>query len=391
MNSRQLICSFDQGSNNADTFENPRSSVNIGSRFPKTQTQQTGAQPKETRCQECYCDIYFCENGEDPCSNDRDGDGWADCEDDCIDEPGNADSGCPIHPCDIDSDDDGVPDCDDKCVDVPGNGDDGCAEKKEEDFNKEDPCANRDLRNKVLPTDIVNKVEQRKQTVGTVRGNRGVEVEVNSFEFQNIQNGLGNINLDKYSLNITKLPNGYSPQQLFQEIRNNFTDLVTGGDIPFVTEVELMPYSNEDGNTWNSSNPIGAAMDFDTDLDTSTVVCTEYSLEQMFWTFTTVRSHDHLGHFVAGHRQFGLEPDGQGGFRFFLRGADRLGQWIDFAANGGNTRADLLFRHAGDKTWKNLMGTLEDYINNIPGAEVTPFDRNKEYGKRHTYNENDCK
>ncbi len=139
MNSRQLICSFDQGSNDADTFENPRSSVNIGSRFPKTQTQQIGAQPKETRCQECYCNIYFCENGEDPCGNDRDGDGWADCEDDCIDEPGNADSGCPIHPCDIDSDDDGVPDCDDKCVDAPGNGDDGCAPCPEQSFGGTNP------------------------------------------------------------------------------------------------------------------------------------------------------------------------------------------------------------------------------------------------------------
>ncbi len=71
-----------------------------------------------------------------------------------------------------------------------------------------------------------------------------------------------------------------------------------------------------------------------------------------------------------------------------VRGADRLATPVDSGIN--TVFKDFAFRLAGD-TWKNLMGTIEDYINAKPGAEVEPFDKTKEYGTRHPYNENDCK
>ncbi|WP_310558279.1 hypothetical protein [Flavobacterium sp.] len=175
---------------------------------------------------------------------------------------------------------------------------------------------------------------------------------------------------------------------LFEEIRRNFDDFVTGGNLPGFS-VKLEPYSTADGTKWESSNPIGAAIDFDNFMDTSTVICTEYNYNEMYWTFTTVQSLDHQGHFVSGHRQFGIEANSDGSYSFYLRGADRLGQFVDLTANTlfGD---DFLYNKAADATWKNLMSNLEKFIKSKPGATVKPFDKNKNYAHRFPYNEADC-
>lgn len=253
-------------------------------------------------------------------------------------------------------------------------------------FNLNDPCANKDLRNKTVDSRLNQQICDRKQRVSVPRGGSALS---KSFRQQTIENGFGKINVDQYELNILKLPTGMTPQQLFEEIRLNFDELITGGNIPLVTEVQFEPYSQEDGITWNSSNPLGAAMDFDTPFDTSTVIATEYSLEDTFWTFTTYRSIDHLGHFVSGHRQFRLRYNNDGTFTFLIRGADRLGQLIDLVGNSVGD-GDFLFRQAGDKTWKNVMKSLQDFITSKPGSRTGVFNKNREYGKRHVYNENDC-
>ena len=255
---------------------------------------------------------------------------------------------------------------------------------------KFDPCLNKDLRHKKLPQNILDLINDRKQGVSVPGGS--IAANVQSFHLQTIEDGYGDINTDLYVLDIPKLPNGVTIQQLFEDIRRNFTELITGGNLPF-TNVNLMPYSEFDRTVWNSNNPIGAAMDFDTLLDTSTVITTEYSLDDTFWTFTTVRSVDHLGHFVSGHRQFRLIDNENGTYSFEIRGADRLGQQIDKIANNmiQIIESDLLFKYAADDTWKNLMETLENFIKQKLGSEVKPFDRDKEYGRRQPYNENDCK
>ena len=249
------------------------------------------------------------------------------------------------------------------------------------------PCLNSDLRHKEVADNVMNIINQRTQTA--IDQNGYVKI-VNSFGIQKIEDGHGDINLDRYSLEIKKLPNNYTPQMLFEEIRTNFSDFVTGGDY-LVTEVDLMPYSPSDGTTWNSSNPVGAAMDFDNFMDTSTVICTEYSYNEMYWTFTTVRSQDHMGHFVSGHRQFGIKTNSNGSYSFYLRGADRLGQAMDEAANNWIPGVDdVLFNNAADKTWKNLMSNLEKFIKAKTGSEVNPFNKDKVYGERFEYNEEDC-
>ncbi|MGS2765306.1 hypothetical protein [Sinomicrobium sp. M5D2P9] len=280
------------------------------------------------------------------------------------------------------------PDCDDTSFNLTTNCT-ACEKGKIPDGNggcKPDPCLNSDLRHKKIIDPLLSQINSRTQPFGTPNG---VATMVKSFEIQEIENGYGNINLDRYSLDINNLPDGYTPQQLFEEIRTNFYDLITGGDF-FWEKAEFMPYAVQDINSWSSSNPIGSAMDFDTLMDTATVICTEYSNSEMYWVFTTVHSVDHLGHPVSGHRWFGIEENGNGSYSFVVRGADRLTTWVDSAANvtlglGGDFAFDL-----ADRTWKNLMETIEKYINSKPGGDAKSFDKNKEYAKRYEYNIGDC-
>lgn len=267
--------------------------------------------------------------------------------------------------------------------------DDSDAKKKSKGdcFNINDPCANKDLRNKKVTNSVKSIIDQRTQVVTVPRGGASNE---KSFKIQEIEDGRGDINVDKYELVITELPEGMTAQQLFEDIRKNFFTIVTGGDNPW-EKAKFMPYTMQDRNNWLSTNPLGSAMDFETPFDTATVIVTEYSLENMFWTFTTVTSLDHLGHPVNGHRQFRLRLNEDGSHTFVVRGADRLATPLDAVANkvlglGGDFAFDL-----ADGTWKNLMKTIENFIKSKPGAKIETFNKNDEYGKRFNYNEKDCK
>ncbi|QLC64777.1 hypothetical protein LPB248_00320 [Flavobacterium sp. LPB0248] len=111
----------------------------------------------------------------------------------------------------------------------------------------------------------------------------------------------------------------------------------------------------------------------------------------MYWNFTTVRSESHLGHFVSGTRQFGMQAHSDASCSFYLRGADRLGQSPDYAANNGIPGVgDFLLNQAADAIWKNLMAALQNYIKAKPGAIIEPFDKGQEYAKRHEYSKSDC-
>lgn len=249
----------------------------------------------------------------------------------------------------------------------------------------EDPCANKDLRNYVVATEVANMLESRQQPNTMVQSSELVD----SFILETIDDGWGDINQDRFSIKIDVLPYGYTPFQLFNEIRMNLSNLVVGGNLAYVTDVTLEPYSDQDGITWVSDNPVGAAMDFDTILDTSTVYCVEYNEDEMYWVFATVTSYDHQGHFVAGVRQFGLEPNGSGGYSFYVRAADRLGGVLDYTFNALSGNDEILFTQAADATWKNLMENTTSLIQN-QGGIVEEFDETKTYGSRHPYDEDDC-
>jgi len=102
-------------------------------------------------CDECPNDFGESENGcpTDDCLLDDDGDGVGNCVDicpgyddtidydgdgipdgcdQCPEEAADTENGCPVDDCSLsDTDEDGVNDCDDKCIDIPGSSEnDGC-------------------------------------------------------------------------------------------------------------------------------------------------------------------------------------------------------------------------------------------------------------------------
>jgi hypothetical protein len=80
------------------------------------------------------------------------------------------------------------------------------------------------------------------------------------------------------------------------------------------------------------------------------------------WIFTTIHSPDDRGHPVSGHRQFGINDNGDGTFTFFVRGADRLTTLIDvvFGGESGFLQAEAL--------WESLVNNVAGFINSNGGA-----------------------
>jgi hypothetical protein len=334
----------------------------------------------------CYCNTSACLK---PWYLDKDGDGYHSDTTSANDSPGDDWKESSFGPdCD-----DTNPELTTNCPDCPVP-DFQCRPGEFLDENCEcqiildDPCANKDLLKKQISSEVMSLINSRTQPNTMVQSSQMVP----SFILETLDDGWGDVNQDRHSLNINSMPDGYTPFTLFDEIRKNFSNIVTGGDL-LGTTVTFEPYSTADGVTWNSDNPLGAAMDFSTFMDTSTVICVEYNAEEMYWVFATVTSYDHQGHFVAGVRQFGIEPNASGGHSFYLRGADRLGGVLDYLFNSVFDSVgwdDPLFNDAADATWKNVMETLEDYILDKPGGDVENYDKHGTYSRRHPYNPDDC-
>ena len=58
-----------------------------------------------------------------------------------------------------------------------------------------------------------------------------------------------------------------------------------------------------------------------------------------------------------------MQPTGNGGYSFYIIGADRLGGLADQLGN--SLQNDFLFFKAADATWKNMMEKLEQYVKNF--------------------------
>jgi hypothetical protein len=108
------------------------------------------------------------------------------------------------------------------------------------------------------------------------------------------------------------------------------------------------------------------------------------------WARIANPRYPHKNYFIYPSDR-GIEANSDGSFSFYLRGADRLGRFIDYAANNYNPLGDdFLFNKAADATWKNFMSNLEKFIKSKTGAAVKTFDKYKDYAHRFPYNENDC-
>ncbi|MDQ3879396.1 MAG: hypothetical protein M3290_13785, partial [Actinomycetota bacterium] len=177
------------------------------------------------------------------------------------------------------------------------------------------------------------------------------EAETRGLTLQRISDGWGSLNLDRYLINITKLPRhpqahvDFTEAGFFEYVRKNLATFLQPFPRTLHTE-SLAPWSTADQTSWNTDTPVGSVMEFTIDIPMSPdviapvaperglVLCTEHSSEpgrDHHWNFSTVDGPLPAGyHPVSGTRQFGLRTVNDGWY-FYTRAADRLGGFLEWS------------------------------------------------------------
>ena len=91
---------------------------------------------------------------------------------------------------------------------------------------------------------------------------------------------------------------------LLNIVREHLSDMM-----PESVSDEIFPYDDASRELWNSNNPTGAVMIFNTPMDDAGVLTTQSSSSH--WVFTPVRTNWDLNHPLAGHREFGVTKHGR--------------------------------------------------------------------------------
>jgi RHS repeat-associated protein len=194
---------------------------------------------------------------------------------------------------------------------------------------------------------------------------------------QNVESAVGTeLNLDYYSVTISKLPIGWeNPNDLVDHIRQDFGSFVNSKDMIFSAK------DADELKIWYSKNPESAVMTFSQDLlyglYTENADVMTSRVTPSYWTFTTVTTLlGHGGHPVSGTRQFGIVENVNNGsktYTFFVRGFDRIHSYADVAgdAAGGN-----MWSGAG-KVWNRLIQNVTNFVNKYGGKATanTPISR----------------
>jgi hypothetical protein len=202
------------------------------------------------------------------------------------------------------------------------------------------------------------------------------------LEWQPIDQGYGDVNLDFFAIEILRLPNDpasgvpFSAHGLIDYIRKNFSTLVIR--YPGLPGPSFDAYDPADQDRWVSDNPLGAVMKFRIDArpfaekipfdfplsgapipEFGLVMCAEFvtndQLGDWHWNFTTLRGNGIVGyHPVSGTRQFGLRKTGNTVI-FFIRAADRVTTIAEYAAS------PLVFRGA-DAYWMGFFSNISSFV-----------------------------
>jgi hypothetical protein len=224
------------------------------------------------------------------------------------------------------------------------------------------------------------------------------------IEIQKIEDGLGPINLDFYSVTFKKNSTA-DLTATFLQIRKAFplfahTSASSYGDEssqyfgPYFETGVGDSYGLANQQLWNSGVPRGALMGFVLDnhapalalaatlkgmkivLEKGDVLVTCSVMTQII--VSTVQTVADGYHPVSGNRGFGLRENDDGTWTFYTMGADRqagvhtagspsapyfgnLALSLGFPDRGIPPGPDAVF-YAGDKFWREFFGNLEDYL-----------------------------
>lgn len=180
------------------------------------------------------------------------------------------------------------------------------------------------------------------------------------------------LNLDYYSLNIVKLPPSFKTAgELFEHVRQNFSDFKKGGGNDFEG------FDQGENTKWKSNDPLSSIMRFKgyvggVNLDDADVVTSHYSYstDNAYWIFKPVEDYNYIsnwtgfsdkGHPLAGYRQFGIIPNGEGGSTFYTRA-------VDMPYSFGDAIMSSAIFGGADKLWNAVIKNVTDYINKNGGS-----------------------
>jgi N-acetyl-anhydromuramyl-L-alanine amidase AmpD len=184
-------------------------------------------------------------------------------------------------------------------------------------------------------------------------------IEARGFKVQTIDAAIGDLNLDRYPVAITRFPSGWDAPSLLQHFIRNINQFID------TDLTEFSPYDDSDAEKLASSNPKGAV--FKLDLfgpDNAAVVIS--AAEPQFYIVTTINTPWSGDHPVSGHRQFGYVVE-DGKTTFYARGADR--------ATLGFPGTETAIFYGGEKLWQSFQRKLAAFINDNGGAAeiIEPF------------------
>jgi hypothetical protein len=220
------------------------------------------------------------------------------------------------------------------------------------------------------------------------------------LSWQRIVDGYGDVNLDFYLMEITKLPKDpaggaqFSPEAFFEYVRIHFPEILI--EYPGMVGPSLEEYEAADLTKWKSAAPLGAVMKFRIDArpyadaypsfpssglaipEWGLVLCAEHSKDgsagDWHWNFVTVTGNGLIGyHPVSGTRQFGLRKSDTS-YMFYVRAADRVTTIAEYALS------PLVFS-GGDRYWRGFFENLSTFITDNGGtATMGPI-----YSHRHPW------
>ncbi|MCO8269652.1 hypothetical protein M1L60_03490 [Actinoplanes sp. TRM 88003] len=197
--------------------------------------------------------------------------------------------------------------------------------------------------------------------------------------------GRGDVNLDYYPAQISKLPilEGVqtTPESLLDYVRRHFDEF-------FDTDNSSFPPLDAaiDGPVWESDNPVGTVIDiqvnvlspllppFPMTIDRSLVVCSHFDARH--WIFSTlVGPPEHsAGHPVSGNRMWGIDPYGDG-WTLYTMGADRVTTALE---SGLNSITGVAWRGA-DRLWTSFQMKVAAFVNANQGVATASYKRSERF------------
>ena len=183
----------------------------------------------------------------------------------------------------------------------------------------------------------------------------------------------GVVNMDYFSVTMTRLPGRMSAAGTFEHVRRNLSRYID----PAYAELEAYPVNGDpaaEWRRWRSNNPLGTVMTFTVKLngapvDDASVVMSDYERGRR-WRFSTVWTPEGLGHPVSGTREFGMVDNGDGTWTFYTRGVDRLTSWADVVGGAGASVVPGVLGQfeSADALWVEMMRRAKRELERFGGA-----------------------